>query len=177
MRKWQRAMLVVAPTAFFVLRIVRTQLEEVAVDRRDPPHEYAADLLDRPEVFSAGVPNRARGAGLAEHYQDAAGARLLGSLEFPVVPLGLTLLGAFALGNGLASLHTAVLPRWVAGAGLALGVLLVVSSAVQPLAEPTVSRSEEAPENVVSVVTGLLLFGLVPLWAVAAGVGLLRRTR
>ena len=55
MGKWQRAMLVVALTAFFVLRIVGTQLEEVAVDRRDPPPEYAADLLDRPEAFSAGV--------------------------------------------------------------------------------------------------------------------------
>ncbi len=224
---WGRAMLVVAPSAFFLLRIVGSQLEEQAGDRRDPPPEYAADLLDRPELLSAGMyltglgglallwfvwqlrqrHRQAQGSGgqavevawaagslwallvvlgsllgatapvIAKHYQDAEGARLFATVEFPVAPLGLTLFGAFALGNGLASLRTAALPRWLAWAGVALGIVLVVFSALQPLAEPTVSRSEQDADSVVSVVTGLLSFGLVPLWAIAAGIGLLRRTR
>ncbi len=225
--QWQRAMLVVAPAAFFLLRIVGGQLQEEAVDGQDPPREYAADLLDRPELFSAGVyltglggvallwfvwqlrqRNReaARNGGqavdvawaagslwallvvlgsllaatapvVAKYYDDAEGARLLATLEIPVAPLGLTAFGTFALGNGLASLRTAALPRWLAWAGFSLGAVLIVFSALQPLAEPTVSRSEQDPDSAVSVVTGLLSYGLVPLWAIAAGIGLLRRAR
>ncbi len=205
-------MLVMAPTAFFVLRIAGSQLEEQAVDRKDPPPDFAADLLDHPELFSAGVyltglgglallwfvsqlrqrNRQAQGNGgpavevawaagslwallvvigsllgatapvIGKHYQDAEGARLFATVEFPVAPLGLTLFGAFALGNGLVSLRTAALPRWLAWAGIALGIVLVVFSALQPLAEPTVSRSEQDPDSVVSVVTGLLSFALVP---------------
>ena len=148
--QWERAMLVVAPTAFLLLRIVGAQLEEQAVDRKEPPPDFAADLLARPELFSAGVyltglgglallwfvwqlrqRNReAQGNGgqavevawaagslwallvvlasllgatapvIAKHHQDAEGARLFATVEFPVAPLGLTLFGAFAVGNG-----------------------------------------------------------------------------
>lgn len=112
---------------------------------------------------------------LAEYYDDADGARLVANLEFAGAPLTLTLFGAFALGNGLALRRAALVPPWLAWAGVAVGGLLVVTAALQPIAEPTLSRSEEEVNSIVSFLTGFTSFGLVPLWTIAVGVALFRR--
>lgn len=113
---------------------------------------------------------------LAEHYDDPEGARLVANLlELPTAPLALTVLGVFALGNGLALQRTSLAPSWLGWAGIILGGLLVVTAALQPVAEPTVMRSQEEVSNIVSFLTGLSSFALVPLWAIATGVALFVR--
>lgn len=107
---------------------------------------------------------------LADYFHDPDGARLVTNLELATAPLALTLFGAFALGNGLALRRTAVIPPWLAWVGIFLGGLLVIAAALQPIAEPTVSRSEEDVDNVVSFITGFASAGLIPLWAIATGV-------
>lgn len=109
---------------------------------------------------------------LAEFYGDAEGARLFATLEFPVAPLSLMLFGLFAFGNGVAALRGQILPPWLAWIGVVLGLGLFILSLVQPFAEPTASRSDENPDSVVTVITGLLSFALVPLWLVATGITL-----
>jgi hypothetical protein len=219
---WKRAAIAVAPIAFFVLRILGNQLEEKAVDRQAPASQFAADVLDRAELFSVGAflsglaglvlfwymwVLRARmrvgeadtkrpaeiawAAGaiwallvvfasllaatapvLADFYRNAEGARLFATLEFPAAPLGLMLFGLFALGNGVAALRGRILPPWLAWIGIVVGLGLFILSLVQPFAEPTASRSDENPDSVVTVITGLLSFALVPLWLVATGIWL-----
>lgn len=112
---------------------------------------------------------------LADYYADPEGARLVANLELSTVPFALTLLGTFALGNGLALRRTSLVPRWLASTGAALGVLLVVAAALQTVVEPTVSRSEEDVDNVVSFLTEFASFALIPLWAIAVGVVFFRR--
>lgn len=112
---------------------------------------------------------------LADYYNDPQGARLMTNLELATAPVALTLLGVFALGNGLALRRAPVVPRWLASAGATLGVLLVVAAALQTIVEPTVSRSEEEVDNIVSFFTGFASFALIPFWTIAVGVGLLRR--
>lgn len=112
---------------------------------------------------------------LADYLQDPEGARLVVNLDLATAPLALTLLGVFALGNGLALRRTPLIPAWLAWAGVLLGGLLVLTAALQPIAEPTVSRSEEEVRNVVSFITGLTFAGLIPLWTIATGVALFRR--
>jgi len=58
---------------------------------------------------------------LADYFDDPEGARLVTNLEFATAPLALTLFGAFALGNGLALRRTALVPPWLAWAGVVLG--------------------------------------------------------
>ena len=106
---------------------------------------------------------------LADYFGDAEGARLVTNLELATAPLALTLFGMFALGNGLAVRRTTVIPRWLAWAGVFLGVLLVITAALQAVSEPTVSRSEEEAHHVVSFITGFLFAGLIPLWTIATG--------
>ena len=96
------------------------------------------------------------------------------NLELATAPLALTLFGVFALGNGLALRRTAVVPRWLAWAGVLLGGLLVVTSALQTVAEPTISRSEEEVNHVVTFITGFVFAGLIPLWTIATGIVLFR---
>ena len=112
---------------------------------------------------------------LADYYDDPEGARLVTNLEFATAPLALTLFGAFAVGNGLALRRDSLVPRWLAWTGTVLGCLLVVTAALQPIAEPSVSRSEEEVANIVSFLTGFTSFALVPLWTIAIGVALFRR--
>ena len=112
---------------------------------------------------------------LADYYDDPEGARLVTNLEFVSAPLALTLLGVFAFGNGLALLRASLVPRWLASAGAVLGAALILGAALQTIVEPTVSRSEEAVDNVVTFITGFALSGLIPLWAIAVGVALFRR--
>ena len=112
---------------------------------------------------------------LADYYNDPEGARLVTNLEFAAAPLALTMFGAFAVGNGLALRRASLVPPWLAWTGAVLGCLLIVTAALQPIVEPTVSRSEEEVTNIVSFLTGFASFGLVPLWAVAVGVALFRR--
>lgn len=112
---------------------------------------------------------------LAEHYNDPAGARFVMNLEFAAAPLALTLLGAFAVGNGLALRRSSLVPSWLAWTGAVVGCLLIVTATLQPIAEPTVSRSAEEVHNIVSFLSGLASFALVPLWTIAVGVALLRR--
>lgn len=114
---------------------------------------------------------------LADYYGDPSGARLVATLEFPTSPLALTLFGVFALGNGLALRRAALVPTWLALTGAVLGGLLVVSSCLQTIVEPTVSRSEEEANNVVSFLTGLSSFALIPIWTIAVGAVLFRRAR
>ena len=111
---------------------------------------------------------------LADYFEDAEGARLVTNLELSTAPLALTLFGVFALGNGLALRRTAVIPRWLAWAGVLLGGLLVITAALQPVADPTVSRSEEEVHHVVTFITGFVFAGLIPLWTIATGVVLFR---
>ena len=111
---------------------------------------------------------------LADYLHDPEGARLVVNLDLATAPLALTLLGAFALGKGLALRRTPLIPAWLAWAGVLLGGLLVLTAALQPIAEPTVSRSEEEVRNVVSFITGLTFAGLIPLWTIATGVALFR---
>lgn len=112
---------------------------------------------------------------LADYYDDAEGARLVANLEWAGAPLALTLFGSFALGNGLALRRASLIPPWLAWAGAALGGLLVVTAALQPIAEPTVSRSEEEVNSIVSFLTGFTSFALIPLWTIAVGLALFRR--
>ena len=112
---------------------------------------------------------------LADYLNDPEGARLVVNLDIATTPVALTLLGAFALGNGLALRRTPLIPAWLSWAGILLGSLLVLTAALQPIAEPTVSRSEEEVRNVVSFITGLTFAGLIPLWTIATGVALFRR--
>ena len=112
---------------------------------------------------------------LADYYDDAEGARLAANLELAGAPLALTLFGAFALGNGLAVRRASLVPPWLAWAGAALGGLLVLTAALQPFAEPTLSRSTEEMNSIVSFITGFTSFGLIPLWTIAVGVALFRR--
>lgn len=220
--RWERVAIAVAPIAFFVLRILGNQLEEEAVDRRATAAQFAADVLERPELFSVGtflnglaglvllwfmwelrarmrvgepdtkrVAEIAWAAGaiwalsvvfasllaasapvLADFYRDTEGARLFATLEFPLAPLGLLLFGVFALGNGVAALRGQILPPWLAWIGVVLGFGLFILSLVQPFAEPAASRGDENPDSVVTVITGLLSFALVPLWLVATGITL-----
>ncbi len=111
---------------------------------------------------------------LADYFDDAEGARLVTNLELSTAPLALTLFGVFALGNGLALRRTAVIPRWLAWAGVLLGGLLVVTAALQPIADPTASRSEEEVHHVVTFITGIAFAGLIPLWTIATGIVLFR---
>lgn len=212
------------PVAFFVLRVLGSQLVEEAVDQRDAPQAFASELLANAEVFSvgmylaglsglaflwfawalreklrqedtAGVAEAvafgsalvwgaltvtaavlaATAPVLADYYNDPEGARLVTNLEFAAAPLALTLFGAFAVGNGLALRRASLVPRWLAWTGAVLGCLLIVAAALQPIAEPTVSRSEEEVDNIVSFLTGFTSFALVPLWTIAVGVALFRR--
>lgn len=87
---------------------------------------------------------------LADYFKDPEGARLVTNLEFAAAPLALTLFGAFALGNGLALRRASLVPPWLAWSGVVLGFILVVAAALQPIAEPTVSRSEEEVHHIVS---------------------------
>ena len=87
----------------------------------------------------------------------------------------LTLFGAFALGNGLALRRVTLIAPWLAWVGVVLGGLLIITAALQPLVEPTVSRSEEEVHNVVSFITGFASFGLIPLWTIVTGATLFRR--
>ncbi len=112
---------------------------------------------------------------LAGSYNDAEGARLVTNLELSTTPLALTLLGAFALGNGLALRRYASFSSWLAWTGIFLGGLLVLTAGLQPIVEPTARRSTEEVDNVVTAITGLAFFGLVPLWTIATGVTLFRR--
>ena len=112
---------------------------------------------------------------LADYYNDPEGARLVTNLEFAAAPLALTMFGAFAVGNGLALRRASLVPPWLAWTGAVLGCLLVVTAALQPIVEPTVSRSEEEVHNIVSFLTGFVSLGLVPLWTIAVGVTLFRR--
>lgn len=112
---------------------------------------------------------------LADYLNDPEAARLVVNLDFATSPLALTLLGAFALGNGLALKRTAIIASWLAWAGVLLGAVLVIAAALQPIAEPTVSRSEEEVNNIVSFITGFSAMGLIPLWTIATGVALFRR--
>ena len=100
---------------------------------------------------------------------------MVANLELAGAPLALMLFGAFALGNGLALRRASLVPRWLAWAGAALGGLLVVTAALQPIAEPTFSRSEEEVKSTVSFLTGFTSFGLIPLWTIALGLALFRR--
>ena len=111
---------------------------------------------------------------LADYFDDAEGARLVTNLELATAPLALTLLGVFALSNGLALRRTAAVPPWLAWAGVLLGGLLIVTSALQTVAEPTASRSEEEVNNVVTFITGFVFAGLIPLWTIATGIMLFR---
>jgi len=213
-----------APVAFFVLRVLGSQLVEEAVDHRDAPQTFASKLLANAEVFSVGMYlaglsglaflwfawalreklRQEDTTGLAEavafggalvwgtlivaaavlaatapvlahYYNDPEGARLVTNLDLAAAPLALTLFGAFAVGNGLALRRAALVPPWLGWTGTVLGCLLVVTAALQPIAEPTVSRSEEEVNNIVSFLTGLTSHGLVPLWTIAVGVALFRR--
>ena len=112
---------------------------------------------------------------LADYLHDFEAARLVVNLDLATAPLALTFLGAFALGNGLELRRTPLIPAWLAWTGVLLGSLLVLTAALQPIAEPTVSRSEEEVSNVVSLITGLTFAGLIPLWTIATGVALFRR--
>ena len=112
---------------------------------------------------------------LADFLQDPQSARLVVNLDISTSPLALTLLGVFALGNGLALRKTAIIAPWLAWAGVLLGVVLVAAAALQPIAEPTVSRSEEEVQNIVSFITGFSAMGLIPLWTIATGIALFRR--
>ena len=112
---------------------------------------------------------------LADYYNDPEGARLVTNLEFAAAPLALTMFGAFAVGNGLALRRASLVPPWLAWTGAVLGCLLIVTAALQPIVEPTVSRSEEVVHNIVSFLTGFVSLGLVPLWTIAVGVALFRR--
>ncbi len=112
---------------------------------------------------------------LADYFNDPEGARLVTNLEFAAAPLALTMFGAFAAGNGLALRRASLVPPWLAWTGAVLGCLLVVTAALQPIVEPTVSRSEEEVHNIVSFLTGFTSFALVPLWTIAVGVTLFRR--
>lgn len=112
---------------------------------------------------------------LADYYDDAEGARFVANLEWAGAPLALTLYGAFALGNGLALRRASLVAPWLAWAGAALGGLLVVTAALQPIVEPTFSRSEEEVSSIVSFLTGFTSFGLVPLWTISVGLALFRR--
>ncbi len=111
---------------------------------------------------------------LADYYNDPEGARLVTNLEFAAAPLALTLFGGFAVGNGLALRRASLVPPWLAWTGAVLGCLLIVAAALQPIAEPTVSRSDEEVD-IVSFLTGFNSFALVPLWTIAVGVALFRR--
>ena len=112
---------------------------------------------------------------LADFYQDPAGARLVMNIEIAASPVALTLFGAFALGNGLALRRASFVAPWLAWTGAVLGGILVVTAALQPIAEPTISRSEQEVSNIVSFLTGFTSFGLIPLWTIAVGVSLFRR--
>ena len=112
---------------------------------------------------------------LADFLQDPQSARLVVNLDISTSPLALTMLGVFALGNGLALRQTAIIAPWLAWAGVLLGAVLVVTAALQPIAEPTVSRSEEEVQNIVSFITGFSAMGLIPLWTIATGFALFRR--
>lgn len=112
---------------------------------------------------------------LADYLQDPESARLVVNLDISTSPLALTLLGVFALGNGLALRRTAIIAPWLAWAGVVLGAVLVIAAALQPIAEPTVSRAEEEVQNIVSFITGFSALGLIPLWTIATGVALFRR--
>ena len=112
---------------------------------------------------------------LADYYNYREGARLVTNLEFAAAPLALTLFGAFAVGNGLALRRASLVPRWLAWTGAVLGCLLIVTATLQPIADPTVSRSEEGGHNIVSFLSGFTSFALVPLWTIAVGVALFRR--
>ena len=79
------------------------------------------------------------------------------------------------MGNGLALRRASLVPLWLAWTGAVLGCLLVVTAALQPIVEPTVSRSDVEVTNIVSFLTGFASFGLVSLWTVAVGVALFRR--
>ena len=111
---------------------------------------------------------------LADYFDDAEGARLVTNLELSTAPLALTLFGVFALGNGLALRRTAVIPRWLAWGGVLLGGLLVVTAALQPIADPTASRSEEEVNHVVTFITGIAFAGLIPLRTITTGIVLFR---
>lgn len=211
------------PVAFAALRIVGNQFVEGAVDQRDAPPVFVANLLADAEKFSIGIyliglsglaflvfawalrkmlhqPGASGSADvgfasgvawgavyvagallaatapvLADYFDDAQGARLVTNLDLATAPLALTLFGVFALGNGLALRRTALMPRWLAWAGVLLGGLLVLTAALQPVAEPTVSRADEEVDNVVSFITGFAFAGLIPLWAIATGIVLFRR--
>ncbi len=126
-------------------------------------------------LFVAAAALAATAPVLADYYDDAEGARLVANLEWAGAPLALTLFGAFALGNGLALRRTSLVALWLAWAGAALGALLVVTAALQPIAEPTVSRSEEEVNSIVSFLTGFTSFALIPLWTIAVGVALFLR--
>lgn len=126
-------------------------------------------------LFVAAAVLAATAPVLVDYYDDAEGARLVANLELAGAPLALTLFGAFALGNGLALRRASLVPPWLAWAGAALGGLLVVTAALQPIAEPTFSRSEEEVKSIVSFLTGLTSYGLVPLWTIAVGAVLFRR--
>jgi len=97
------------------------------------------------------------------------------NLEFATAALALTMFGAFAVGNGLALRRASLVPPWLAWTGAVLGCLLVATAALQPIVEPTVSRSEQEVHNIVSFLTGFASFALIPLWTIAVGVALLRR--
>ncbi len=112
---------------------------------------------------------------LADYFKDPDGARLVVNLEFAAAPLALALFGGFALGNGLALKRASFVAPWLAWTGAALGGLLLVTASLQPIAEPTVSRSEQEVNNLVSFLSGFTSFGLVPLWTIAIGVSLFRR--
>lgn len=112
---------------------------------------------------------------LADYFNDAEGARLVANLEFGAAPLALTLFGAFAAGNGVALRRASLVPAWLAWAGVIIGCLLIVTSALQPIAEPTASRSEEEVDNIVTFLTGFTSFALAPLWSIAVAIVLFRR--
>lgn len=112
---------------------------------------------------------------LADYYDDPEAARLVTNLELASAPLSLTLFGAFVFGNGLALRRASLVPRWMASTGAVIGAALIVGAALETIVEPTVSRSEEQVDNVVTFITGLASSGLIPLWAIGVGVALFRR--
>lgn len=126
-------------------------------------------------LYVVGAAVAATAPVLAGPFQDAEGARLVTNVELASAPLALTLFGTFALGNGVALRRTPAVPNWLAWTGVVVGGLLALTAALQPVVDPTISRSDPEVSNVGSLLSGLGLYALIPLWSIAIGVALFRR--